>query len=293
MSNVSVVTHHMDKRNKKQSVKPNNNLAGAAAAAAKRSSSALNLIVESSTKVRPGSARPTRKQEPQPITLASFDLSTAQLKKRLDAVAACPHLYTSQKDFSNFSNFKEAGNTREARFRMLRSGGHRQIFKDEDQQYLRWMRENSKHKLIVCKNGPTCKNHDWDGRSPIIKVCKNDQHCKNHDWRHFDRTDSPFRVICKKGPGCKQHDWDKRSPMHRLAHKCKQRKRIILKESKTTTPRIPTPKMQSLPRTPKSTTSSSSSDRQKSSSNSSECNCPDMHASERMNLMRMATMRQM
>lgn len=118
---------------------------------------------------------------------------------------------------------KEYGNTREARFRMIRSGSHRFIYKDEDLRYLKEMQKESKRKLVVCTNGPGCKNHDWNHRSPIVKVCKKDHNCSKHDWFHYDRTNSPFQVVCKRGPGCKNHDWDKRSPMHALKLKCDKR----------------------------------------------------------------------
>ena len=86
------------------------------------------------------------------------------------------------------------------------------------------MRRESKHETIVCKNGPMCKNHNWDKKSPIIKVCsKGDSSCVNHDWSHVDRNNSPFKVICKRGPGCQNHNWNNSSPMARLLPKKRPR----------------------------------------------------------------------
>ena len=77
----------------------------------------------------------------------------------------------------------------------------------------------------MCNNGPTCKNHDWDKRSPIVKVCSRDRNCVNHDWSRVDRHNSPFRIVCKQGASCKNHDWSKRSPMHSLKAKLKKQVR--------------------------------------------------------------------
>lgn len=85
----------------------------------------------------------------------------------------------------------------------------------QDVEYMKKHRRSSRHQRLVCKNGPNCKNHDWDQKSPIRKVCTRDEKCPNHDWSNVDKRDSPFRVVCVKGPGCKNHNWNKRSPMQR------------------------------------------------------------------------------
>lgn len=35
---------------------------------------------------------------------------------------------------------------------------------------------------VMCKIGPSCKNHDWNIRSPLKKVCTRGPNCPNHDW---------------------------------------------------------------------------------------------------------------
>jgi len=234
-----------------------------------------------------------------------LESASAWQQNSIRQIGAIPSKMYASMDFGPVSIAKEAGNTREARFRLLRSGSTRGIYKDEDQRYLKHMRENSKHKLVVCENGPTCKNHDWDHRSPIVKVCKKDHNCPNHDWYHTDRTNSPFRVVCKFGPGCKNHDWSRRSPMHRLALKCAKRKRIIKKkdsssssssskhsEQKPPSPPKPEPVKEPSEKAPSSSSSSSSSSSE-SSSPSEHCDHPYncsclVHQQERMNLMQMS-----
>jgi hypothetical protein len=83
----------------------------------------------------------------------------------------------------------------------------------DDVRYLEKLRKYSYHKKLVCQNGPSCQNHDWDKKSPIVKVCRRDEKCVNHDWKNVDRESSPFKVVCQKGPGCKNHNWGDRSPM--------------------------------------------------------------------------------
>lgn len=115
-------------------------------------------------------------------------------------------------DLKTRTTFRDPTNRRfEVPSFSVRSNSLNQI--KDDQQFLEKIRKYSYHKKLVCKNGPTCKNHDWDERSPIIKVCKRDEKCANHDWKNVDRKTSPFKIVCLKGPGCKNHNWGERSPM--------------------------------------------------------------------------------
>jgi hypothetical protein len=92
-------------------------------------------------------------------------------------------------------------------------------YRPEDINYMKKMRSQSHHKYVVCKNGPSCSNHDWDYRSPLQKFCRRGINCLNHDWSNVDRYDSPYKLVCRKGPKCSKHNWGSRSPLQRRPEK--------------------------------------------------------------------------